>query len=120
MNVVIIPPDNRVGVDGKFRTVQLNFPHINAVRFDGVKGQIEHLEYEGQWPAPRDLTAEEFQAEFGAVLEAYAAAADDAPLRVQSDSTAGGVTLPEFDHGTANLKQLAARVKELEERLKNG
>lgn len=77
MNVTIIPPDSRMAVNGVFKTVPLDFPHVNAVRFDGTAGTVEHRPHAGEWQAPRVLTLEEFDAEFGAAVSAWNAAPFD-------------------------------------------
>lgn len=106
MNVVIIAPDNRVAVDGVWKTVAVDAPHINAVRFDGERATIEHRPHNGEWLPPRELTAEEFTAEFGAVLDAYAVAPDDVPASVTPEQIAAD--FPDFDPKTATLPQMAA------------
>jgi len=77
MNVTIIPPDSRMAIGGVFKTVPLDLPHVNAVRFDGTFGTIEHRPHAGEWQAPRVLTVEEFDAEFGAAVSAWNAAPFD-------------------------------------------
>lgn len=79
INVVIIAPDNTVIVNGHAKTVPLDMPHINAVRFDGVSGSIEHRRHEGEWLSPRELSAEDFEIEFGAVLTVWEETPDPEP-----------------------------------------
>lgn len=106
MNVTIIPPDDRVCIDGVWRTVPVqDFPHVNAIRFDGIIGTVEHRLHAGEWLPPRVLTADEFHAEFGAILEAYQAAPDDAaPVLVTPEAQA---LLADFDPAKATLPQIA-------------
>lgn len=108
MNVKIVPPDNRAGVDGVFKTVTMDMPDINAVTFDGVTAHVEHREHEGEWKAPETLTADEFNAQFSAILEAWKTAPDDAPVR-RSVAVEAQPQSPPVDVGA-----IMARLAELE------
>ena len=107
--ITIIPPDNRMAIDGVFKTVAMDLPHINAARLDAGKGYIEHRPCNGEWLPPRDMTEDEFRAEFADLISAYATAPDDAPLRAD--------VAPPSDAPSASSADLAdalARIQALE------
>lgn len=106
MKIVIIPPDNRIGVDGVFRTVSMDMPHINAVRFDGETANVEHREHNGEWLDPETLTNEEFLERFGPVVAAWHDAPDDAPFQGL------GRTAPDDDKD-AKIAELEAKLNGL-------
>lgn len=83
MNVIIIPPDSRMSIDGVFKTVALDLPHVNCARLEGDAGSIEHRKHEGEWKAPRALSKEDFVAEFREELIAYHNALTDEELAAQ-------------------------------------
>lgn len=106
MKIVIIPPDNRIGVDGAFRTVSMDMPHINAVRFDGEKATVEHREHNGEWLDPETLNNDEFLDRFGPVVAAWHDAPDDAP-RLASGREA------QDDDRAAKIAELEAKLNSL-------
>lgn len=108
MNVTIIAPDNRVSVNGHFRTVLLDMPDITAVRFDGQTASIEYRPHNGEWKTPAKLTAAEFADEFGHVIEAWNEAPDDA-----GTPRAPSVEQSEADELKARLADMEAKFNAL-------
>lgn len=82
-SITIIPPDNRVAIDGVWRTVDLtglgheDLAHINAARLVGRLATVEHREHDGYWPSPRTLSEDDFKAEFHDIIAAWANAKTD-------------------------------------------
>ena len=84
MNIVIIPPDNRVSIDGIWKTVQIDIAHINCARLDGESGVVEHVSYEGHWPEPRPIPRSEFLQEFSGAIQAWESAKTDEELHADA------------------------------------
>lgn len=84
MRIKIVPPDNRVAIDGVFKTVAMDFPHINAVDFNGETASIEHREHNGEWLPPETISKDEFLARFGNIVLAWENAEADGRQREAS------------------------------------
>lgn len=92
MDIVIIPPDNRVAVNGVWKTVPISsaglghedIGHINAARLESGTGYVEHRAADGYWPRPRTLAEEDFRAEFADIIAAWEAAKTDAELAAEA------------------------------------
>jgi hypothetical protein len=104
MDIVIIPPDNRVAVNGVWKTVPIisaglgheDIGHINAARLEAGAGYVEHRALDGYWPAPRKISEEDFKAEFSDILAAWETAKTDAELHAeQAEAAEEAVPIPQ-------------------------
>lgn len=78
MNIVIIPPDNRMSVGAVTKTVELgHLPQINCARLQNGRGSVEHCEYEGDWPPPLAMKEEDFLERFAKEIGAFHQAETD-------------------------------------------
>jgi hypothetical protein len=116
MNVIIIAPDNRVCVDGVWKTVLLDMPDITAVRFDGESGHVEHRPHNGDWKEPCSIDAAEFQARFGGVVDAWGEAVEVAPERHPAPQHQS-IASPELENKIAQLEARLAVFDAISERV---